>query len=348
MSAAISFDFDPSVSILGLPVRLETLALAGVILLGTLAVELAVLWSNRRLDPDSGEHRLRSDDLILIGFGVIPGAIIGGRLDYVLVHLDFYQADPLAMFDPAQGGLALTLGVVAGCLAGVAVARHLAAPVDRWLAVAAAPVMLMLGLGKLALLLGGAGQGSYLDSAWSTRYLGAGPWESANPSFPALPAQAIEAGLVLSTLLLFLLLPSLLRLRLVSWGWFVGPALSERRHWAMFEGGRRFATMVGLWSVVRFAAAFSWRDARVVGPLVTEQLILVLVAVAALAGPEIGRAAARLGRATLSGARRARMALPARRHRVAADEVLTASADAGPAGPGVAPQGGPQEADPPR
>ena len=33
--------------------------------------------------------------------------------------------------------------------------------------------------------------------------------------------------------------------------------------------------MLGLWAVARFVAAFTWRDAQVLGPLVADQLILL-------------------------------------------------------------------------
>ena len=73
--------------------------------------------------------RLRRDDLILIAFGVVPGAFVGGRLGYGLIHLDYYRANPSTLGDPGQGGLALTLAVVLGTLSGLAVARLLAAPI---------------------------------------------------------------------------------------------------------------------------------------------------------------------------------------------------------------------------
>jgi Sec-independent protein translocase protein TatA len=43
-------------------------------------------------------------------------------------------------------------------------------------------------------------------------------------------------------------------------------------------------TALGMWAVVRFAAAFTWRDARVLGPFGADQLILVLVAAVAFVG----------------------------------------------------------------
>jgi hypothetical protein len=324
--AAIRLDFDPSASVLGMSVRLETLALAGVIFLvlllaalrspisrvligwfmgGPLPGLLLFLDSDSQPDDQASGPKLRHDDLILIAFGAIPGAVVGGRLDYALIHLDYYKADPGALIDPGRGGFGLTLAVVLGTLTAIAVARLLAAPIDRWLGVASVPVLLGLGLGKLTMALGGAGQGSYSGAWWATSYVRTGVWGSINPTFPALPSQVIEGGLVLAVMVLVVVLPLLLRLRLRRWRVAVRPALAPRRDWPFLIGGRRYLTVVGLWAVARFAAAFTWRDARVLGPLVAEQLVLLIVAVGALCGPASARATRR-ARAAWSASRAAR------------------------------------------
>jgi hypothetical protein len=53
-------------------------------------------------------------------------------------------------------------------------------------------------------------------------------------------------------------------------------------------------TVLGLWAIVRFAAAFTWRDARVLGPFGADQLILLLVAGVALVGPAVPVASRRV------------------------------------------------------
>jgi hypothetical protein len=65
--------------------------------------------------------------------------------------------------------------------------------------------------------------------------------------------------------------------------------------------------VLGLWAIVRFAAAFTWRDARVLGPFGAEQLVLVPVAVVALCGP-LAVAAIRGARRALVGRRAVRRA----------------------------------------
>jgi hypothetical protein len=276
----IRFDFDPTVAPFGLTARLETLAAGGVILLVLLLIALLGGRAQGLLDaaePSARDSRvrLRRDDLILVAFGVVPGALIGGRLDYGLIHLDYYRANPSALTDPGQGGLALTLAVLFGALSGLAVARLLAAPIDRWLGLAGIPVLLGLGLGKLAMALGGTGQGAYSDASWATSYAGPGPWGSANPSYAALPSQALEGVLVLLAAAIVVVVPLLLRIRIRRWRRVIRPGWSPRREWSLLAGGRGFVALLALWAAARFAAAFTWRDARVLGPLCAEQLILV-------------------------------------------------------------------------
>jgi prolipoprotein diacylglyceryltransferase len=300
--AVVRLDFDPWVQIFGASFRLETLALAGVILL---ILVLAALSAGRARPAggDSGalpEDRLRRDDLILIAFGAVPGAVVGGRLGYGLVHADYYSADPLALFDPGKGGLTLTLAVLLGTLTALAVARLLAAPIDRWLGVAAVPVLLGLGLGKLAMALGGTGQGAYSSAFWATSYehtatgtsgATSAPlpdlWGSANPGYAALPSQLVEGGLVLLVVAAMFIAPTLLRLRVRRAGRFARLGLAPRREWAFEIGGRRFLAALGLWALVRLFAASTWRDARVLGPFVAEQYVL-LVAIAVLAALALG------------------------------------------------------------
>jgi prolipoprotein diacylglyceryltransferase len=311
----IRLDFDPTASPLGLNVRLETLALGGVILLVLVLVALRAGRIEQPATPAGASHRdvtarLRRDDLILIGFGILPGAFVGARAGYGLIHLDYYLAHPSALTDPGQGGLSLTLAVLFGTVSGLAVARLLAAPIERWLGVAGLPVLAGLGLGKMAMVLGGAGQGTYSDASWATIYVGPGPWGSSNPSYPALPSQAVEGGLVLLVAAVLSLLPLLLRLRVRRWRRVVRPLLAPRRQWYLLSGGPGFVTGLFLWAAVRFAVAFTWRDARVLGPLVVEQLVLLAV-MAIFALTLLAPGGSRLVRREWASRRAARAAAPA-------------------------------------
>jgi prolipoprotein diacylglyceryltransferase len=283
--ATVKLDFDPSTSLFGLSLRWETLALAGVVFLVLL---LAAIGAGRSgagaAAPDDKARRLlprlRRDDLILIAFGAVPGAVVGGRLDYVLVHLDYYQANQGAITDPSQGGFGLTLAVVFGSITAAAVARLLAAPVGRWLGVAAVPVLLGLGLGKLAMALGGEGQGDYSTASWATSYVHDGDWGSINPTFSAIPSQLIEGGLLLGAVVLMVVPLFLLRFRIRRWKAIIRPGFARRHDWHYMTGWRLYLVAMGLWATAHFTAASDWRDAKVWGTLNVEQII-VLAAVAA-------------------------------------------------------------------
>jgi prolipoprotein diacylglyceryltransferase len=320
--AAVRLDFDPSTIVLGTSVRLDMLALAGVVFVVLIIVALGAGRSGvtAGIDGAPDAPRLRRDDLILIAFGAVPGAVIGGRLGYGLLHLDYYRTDPGLIFDPGRGGMELTLALLLGSVTAISVARLLAAPIGRWLALAAVPLLIGLAFGKLTMVLGGAGQGLYSDASYATLYVRPGPWGSSNADFGAVPSQALEGVLVLAVIVVVLVVPFLLRLRVARSRLLVHPALAPRWDWAMLTGGRRFLTVLGLWAVARFVAVFTWRDAHVFGPLAAEQLILIGVMVLTFGGPLF-----------VAGWRRSRAGIPAWRakrkeRRAAAVELARADA----------------------
>ena len=180
--AVLTFQFDPIAQPFGdLAVRWGVLALAGVLIASLVLAGL--------LARSAG---LRADDLAFIAVGAVPGAVVGGRLGYGLLHWDYYGSTPRALFDPAVGSLELGLGVVGGLLTASLVAQLLGAPVGRWLHVATAPVLFVLGAGKLTMVLTGSGQGAPSDAPWATAYAGPGPWGSLAPALPSQPSQAYE------------------------------------------------------------------------------------------------------------------------------------------------------------
>ena len=260
--AVISLSFDPYIRLSGLAVRWDVLGLAAAVFAALLVGGLAI----GRLAPLPGGGRPSGrDDLLFIVLGIVPGAVVGGRLTYALLHLDYYQANPGLILDPSSGSLALTGAVVLGTLTGIYVAGLLDAPIGRWLDVAAVSLILALGLGKLSEVLGGSGQGVLSNAAWATAYVGPGPWGVLGPDLPAHPAQVYEA---IGDGLLLIILLGLGRLERFRAG-----------------GGRRFALALAGWAVVRLVVATWWRDAPVAGPLKAEQLLdlaLLLAAVLAL------------------------------------------------------------------
>ena len=292
-------DFDPLLQVGQLTVRWQTIGvtlavLAALAVAAVIAPEVRVRGSAfRRSSPDLGPRfpaapmvdasRLvapslppRLDDMILIVGGVVPGAVVGGRLVHVVVFWDAYAAAPINILDPSVGTLSLLGAVLGGFLTGAYVARLLGAPVGRWADAAAVPMLLAIGLGKLALLLGGSGQGLPFDGPWAVAFGGVGPWISANPGMPSHPAQAYEG--------LWALIGTPIVLRLA------GPRRRPARvsrlvAWAdrSTEPGRLFVLALSWILIGRVLVGFTWRDDRIVGPFNTEQALALAVLVVTLA-----------------------------------------------------------------
>jgi phosphatidylglycerol:prolipoprotein diacylglycerol transferase len=251
--AVILFDFDPYAQLFGdLTVSWGAIALAGVI---TAALLLAGILARAA--------GLRADDVVFIAVGIVPGAVIGGRLGYLIVHSGYYGSTPGQLLDPTVGGLELGLAVVGGFLTGAYVASLLGASVGRWLHIAAAPLLFALGAGKLAMVLTGTGQGVPSDAAWATAYLGPGPWGSLVPALPSVPSQALEGVATLGILALLTLV-----LMVGAFG---------RRD------GRLFFVGIGLWATARAAVSTTWRDPSVAGQLNASTLISICIAIGCVA-----------------------------------------------------------------
>ena len=252
--AVITFDFDPLLRLAeGLVVRWQTVALAVVIAAALITAGLMA----RRAD-------LRPDDLLFIAVGIVPGAVIGGRIGYALLHLDFYGPQLSEVVDPATGGLELGLAVVGGLLTGAYVARLLGAPIGRWMHLAVMPVLFVLGAGKLTMALGGAGQGQPSDAGWATAYLGPGPWGSLAPALPSAPSQILEGALTLLIALAF------------------GLALTVGAFRS--RDGRALLAGLAAWAVGRAIVATTWRDPAVIGPLPMGSVIAIGIAAGCIVG----------------------------------------------------------------
>lgn len=251
--AVILLEFDPILRLAdGVLVRWQTVALVAVVLAGLV---LSGLIARR--------EGLRPDDLLFITVAVVPGAVIGGRLGYVLLHIDYYGANKAAILDPSQGSLELGLAVLGGVISGSYVAALLGAPIGPWLRAAALPLLFMIGAGKLAMILGGAGQGDPATEPWTVAFLGPGPWGSLAPDVASHPSQAYEGAATLAILLLLTLL--------LAAGWLKRP------------DGRLFFLAFGTWALARAAVSSTWRESAVLGPLTVGGVIALLLAIVAAA-----------------------------------------------------------------
>jgi prolipoprotein diacylglyceryltransferase len=266
--------------------------------IAALAVFLALLVAARfawRSGRRTGLPDLRQDDLLDIAVADIPGALSGGRILHGLDVLDYYAQAPTRLLDPSQGSLSLLGAVIGGVLSGALVTRLLESWPARWADVASTSLLLAIGLGKIAQASAGGGQGVAWDGPLALAFSGAGPWSSAAPATPAVPAHLLEAAWALLGIpVIFALhagpvldgLPSGLR-QVGRW------AEARRARGAQVAEGRlRFGYLFGValawWLVGRVVIASTWRDDRVLGPLCVEQVaglvVLALLAGAALIG----------------------------------------------------------------
>lgn len=287
-NAAIELLFDPVIQLGPLGLRWQTL---GVTLALLVALGLVARVANHLppVGPESAQPQgprapLRVDDLAYIVVGIVPGAVLGGRLAHGLAHWSAYAAEPLRLLDPGLGSLSLTGAVVGGTLSALYVAFLLGAPRQRWLDAAAVPLLLAIGLGKLAQLLGGSGQGLALDAPFAVAFLGDGPWHSLNPAQPAHPAQVYEA------LLMLVGIPVAMALagagaetrRLL-------PAPLAAAYARERAPGMLFAVALAWFLVMRVAVGFAWRDEDVLGPMNAEQMLALVLLAALLGGMALRR-----------------------------------------------------------
>jgi phosphatidylglycerol:prolipoprotein diacylglycerol transferase len=250
-TAVIALDFDPLLHLGDGAVRWETIGVAAAIFAAIVVAGLVV----RSIG-------LRVDDLVFVVLGIVPGAVIGGRIGYVVLHPAWFGADLARIVDPSVGSLELTLGVVGGAITGAVVAVLLDGQPGRWLHAATLPTLVALAGGKLAMAFGGRGQGQPWDGAWATAYLGSGPWGSLAPQIPSHPSQVYEA---LATIVVLLIVMTLLTRPVV------------RR-----PDGRAFLLSVAAWTIARGTVAATWRDPVAIGPFRPEQILDLIVAGGAL------------------------------------------------------------------
>ncbi|MEP6637805.1 MAG: prolipoprotein diacylglyceryl transferase family protein [Chloroflexota bacterium] len=244
------FQFDPNAHLFGdLTVRWGALALAAVIVASLILAGLLARAGG-----------LPADDVAFVAVGVVPGAVVGARIGYLLLHESYFATAPGRLVDPSIGGMELGLAVAGGFLTGSYVASLLGASVGRWLQLAALPVLLALGAGKLTMVLTGTGQGAPSDGATATAYLGPGPWGSLVPTVPSVPSQAYEgiATLAILTVLAFALML----------GGFRG------------RDGRLFFVAIGMWAIARALVSTTWREPLVAAGLNAGGLIAVSIALA--------------------------------------------------------------------
>lgn len=258
MTAALELSFDPFVSVGGALIRWDALALVAVL---AIAIGVWIIRLRRSLGS-----ALRFEDVAFVLLGAIPGAVVVGRLVHVVDFADSYQLHPVAVLDLAHGSASLVGAVVGGALSAAYICRLLGGRVGVWADAAAVPLLLAIGLGKVALMLGGGGQGQVSDGPLALAFTGAGPWRALDPAMGAWPSQLLEG----------------------SWAILGIPVIlgTERLLVRCGRAGRGIALLgaVAWWLAGRGIVALTWRDMPVLGPLGREGTAAWLALVVALLG----------------------------------------------------------------
>lgn len=251
----IELAFDPVVQVLELGIRWQTIGVTVALLL---ALALAGMIA--------GRDRRRIDDLGYIVMGAVPGAVVGGRLLHGAAYWEAYAQDPQRLLDPGVGSLSLLGAVLGGAISAAYIVALLGGSWRRWADVAAIPLMLAIGLGKLAQLLGGSGQGMPFDGAWAVAFAGSGPWHSLSPGTAAHPSQVYEG--------LWMLLGIPIVLVVAVAGRSLGRRLRGHRQQSAASPratGVLFVLALEWFLLGRVLIGFTWRDDLTVGPLNAEQ-----------------------------------------------------------------------------
>ena len=120
----------------------RTIYLYGVII--ALAFLAGMMWSVHR----AKYFGLGEEDLYDVFLWILPSAILGARLYYVLFRLDYYRENPGEIFAVWEGGLAVYGGILAGAAAVFLVCRRKKIPPLAMLDLLAPACMLGQAIGR--------------------------------------------------------------------------------------------------------------------------------------------------------------------------------------------------------
>jgi len=99
-----------------------------------------------------GENQERILDISL---WVIVGALIGGRIAYVLTYLDYYMKDPIKILYFRQGGLSFLGGFFLAVILGWLYVKRNKIPFWKYADIAAPSIAIGIGIGRIGCLLNG-------------------------------------------------------------------------------------------------------------------------------------------------------------------------------------------------
>lgn len=170
------------------PIRFYGLMLAAAFFAGVFYVKLMADRDRKPFEP-----------MLTVAYIMIFGGIIGGRLAYVLFHLDDFSGNWNATFNPfASGqfgisGLNLYGGVVLAIIGAAVYCRIRKLPILEMFDYFAPPLGLGIALGRIGCLLNGCCFGTPSDLPWAISFpIGSIPWSVFGESY-LHPAQLYSA-----------------------------------------------------------------------------------------------------------------------------------------------------------
>jgi phosphatidylglycerol:prolipoprotein diacylglycerol transferase len=264
--AAIPINIDPSLLRWdGVPLQITWHGFFTAV--GTLAgIWLAVRWATRA--------GYTEDDTFSVAMWGVIGGIVGARLFHVVDQWDFYARDPLTILKVNEGGLAIFGMVVGGPLAGALYAWRKGLNVARLADVAAAPLILGMGIGRIGDIINGEHHGA-LARGFPLAVVYTNPNTLGEINVPVHLAVGYE---MLLDLVIFVGLVWLAR----------GIVRTPDGHWRfnwqprLPRDGMLFWTYVGAYSLGRFFIQFYRQDTVFALGLSQAQLLSVLTAMVAV------------------------------------------------------------------
>lgn len=208
-------------------------------------IALAMLIASTFLLKRGKAMGLSEDDLMDVIIWVLPSAIIGARLYYVLFYdLNYYVSQPIEILNLRAGGLAIHGGVIGGFLAGWLVTLKKGLPFIKLADVVAPVLVLGQAIGRWGNFFNGEAHGGPTNLPWGIMVDG----EKVHPTF------------LYESIWNFLIFLFLLR-------------LLNKKHF----DGQIIALYFVLYSIGRFFIEGLRTDSLMIGPLRIAQVISLLM-----------------------------------------------------------------------
>jgi phosphatidylglycerol---prolipoprotein diacylglyceryl transferase len=192
--------------------------------------------------------------------GIVVGVVAGGRLGFMLQHLDRLLADPSSLFRSWEGGMTFFGGLVGAMLGVWWTTRHFGVSFWSLLDLLSLPASAALGIGRIANFINGELVGLPTRAGWGVIF----PRVDRQPRHPS---QLYESA---SHFVTYAIL------------WWLA---SHMQPWVERKPGRLWWAFLALYGLLRALTDFFRADDAFVGPLSTGQwasLVVFAIAMACL------------------------------------------------------------------